>query len=289
MPGIVVPVGGEQLVFLRDEENLGVTSVLGSVTVEELPNLYRLGGIFYPPLKNNPTHGKRAFRVHGKFVGDDFIRVTKPTNTTVITLFAAVVPRRTIKVAFYFVKDVGVKDRNVRNKNGISTTRPQAAVDQWLEYMNTVYIPQTNLEFVKRPPKTISVNWEHGDKVEMKDELGGADWQKKWAAFINHPEKDLDADFHLFFVREVIGRKAEGSDFDLKAIVDKEPKDHPRHCLIEDDMSLNLGQVLAHEAGHHLEVEHDPFTKGALMHPEIQKSGMKIRFFDAIKMNEKAP
>ena len=196
-------------------------------------------------------------------------------------LFIRTLPRRTVSVAFHYVK---TDPKGAVAPFGVRTERVNSATEQaaWLHHMNRIYVRQANIEFTLKPAKDIDSNSVQGPDVDVSagsPELGA----------IIQPRTGVDstAKFRVFFV----GRIGNAVKDTVAVTVQGRPD-----CLCQDNLQgeeplttnpLKVAQVLAHEAGHSFNEEHDVKSSGLdLLMDEVSRNGERIPIEVAKRMND---
>ena len=200
-------------------------------------------------------------------------------------LFVRTFPLRTVSIAFHYVK---TDRQGAVAPAGVRTERVNSAAEQaaWLRHMNRIYLPQANIGFqIKGPARDIDSNGVQGPDVDVS--AGSKDGE---AMIQDRRGVDRTARFRVFFVGRI------GSAVDTIAAVLKPGQPD---CLCQDSLRdlkpntpesvtidpLKVAQVLAHEAGHSFNEEHDSSGPDLLM-DEVANNGERIPIEVAKRMND---
>jgi hypothetical protein len=167
---------------------------------------------------------------------------------------------------------------------GIASERPRTLASA-LAAINRIYTPQTNITFsvLSDSGRTLVVKGlvqrQEGTGVVLKGAERTDDWKQITAS------RNGDATFNVFFV----GKLFVVDFFPLRgtpvALTDTfgKPGFIARDCIVQDDLKgLDLGLVVAHEAGHAFG-EDDNAIAGDLMNAAVP--GEKISPATAVRMN----
>ena len=155
-----------------------------------------------------------------------------------------VLPKRTITIAFYLVSDTRS-----------STIRTAAETIPLIPRLNSIYLPQANIEFTSLGATPLRVKADLGEAVSYGDKgrkyivcrLSDAGGEFR-AHLMSAARK---ADLHVYFVWEM-----DAFD-DGRGALDGFTNGSGRHCIIRDDTgSIPLWLIVAHEIGHALGARH---------------------------------
>jgi len=156
----------------------------------------------------------------------------KRGSTTVCQMEAAVKSRKTVKVAFNFVRD----SANHR------TTRALASAGGWVNTINGILAPQTNVTCTRQSARWVTVNRDLGDEVR---------WQPRNAAQHDWPhviaQRDRAADVNIFLLWEYEQDADASTDIADAAALGG-------NIMFEDHAGTEVGETMAHEIGHCLGV-----------------------------------
>ncbi|MEM8665443.1 MAG: hypothetical protein AAGF49_15135, partial [Pseudomonadota bacterium] len=211
----MVPLNGTKLVYLLDGDHLTVVSQApGVCTVHEV----------MAPL----APGSRMFELHGHTKANTQIHA-KNGGTVVKRLDVSVKSKKTVNIAFHYVKD----------NAGHATTRSSADLQSNFDTAKAVYLDQINVELVK---KSVNSNYQVNQDLGAAVIWGasGAEWNAVVA------NRDNSADLNVFFVWEY-NTATEGTD-------DAEGGTLGGNSLVEDNIAYQMWNTLCHEIGHHLGV-----------------------------------
>jgi len=227
---------------------------IGLKLVSSKPDVIR---IEHPSTAGQPlnwaTQSPQFMRLRCARADDAEVHVLDGDGRAVARLRVAVRPKLTVRVAFLYVKN---------RFRRYSTKRDPGSEEQFLAKMNRIYEPQTNIFFTLLPGGTrrLSLSDRLGKEINAFD-----GYDDEWDAIVKH--RDPNARITFFMVREVehepergrnpkTGRRRRESD-----TVGGSATVGGTDSLIEDDLVTDVGNLLAHEAGHCLSVRHrDPIV-----------------------------
>ena len=200
-------------------------------------------------------------------------------------LFLRTFPLRTVSIAFHYVK---TDRQGAVAPAGVRTERVNSAAEraEWLRHMKRIYLPQTNIDFRIASAQNIDSNGVQAPDVDVS--AGSKDGDLIIQA---RGGVDGNAKLRVFFVGQ-IGSATE----DTIAVVLKPGQPD---CLCQDGLRmlnpetlepltidpLKVAQVLAHEAGHSFNEDHDSNGPDLLM-DEVAKNGERIPIEVAKRMND---
>jgi hypothetical protein len=152
---------------------------------------------------------------------------------------------------------------------GIKTTRTPADLDAILKTMNDIYRDQASMKFVNSGANpSLSIGGLGGGMPGVRINLNGS--TADTAAI---KARKADVLFNVFFVGSFIDvTNFSGVQSDLLAVTSKPPNDDKplRCCLCRDPQKgdppgIDVGETLAHEAGHALGEDDDTQDSDSLM------------------------
>jgi hypothetical protein len=139
MEWMMVPLGGTNLVCLSEGLGYSVAESAGRsrLTITEIPakGVWGAIGSFLRP-------DSRVFRIGSHARGETALEGKKGTLT--VPLKISVHPRRSFKVAFFFLQD-----KDAAGKVKARTAFTPSDADGWIEGLNEVFGPQANIWFEK--------------------------------------------------------------------------------------------------------------------------------------------
>lgn len=226
----MVPLNGFRYIALRDGAGLTVTVKNNSpiITVKEVP------------LNTVPTRNRvsvlstdRIFKITGKTKGTAHLEARSGTIVKV-ALEISVKTEKTVSLAFNFVKD----------NAGHSTRRTTAHSVNWISTLNWMYHGQTNIKFVAKSSRQVTVPKNLGSVVRFSSHLSGVavaehEWNDVTAL------GDSTADMNFFFVWEYEQDSNPNTDATDAAALDS-------NCIFEDRAGVQPVETLGHEIGHYL-------------------------------------
>jgi OmpA family len=223
------------------------------------------------------TQSPQFMRLRCGRVDDAEVHAVDGSGRAVARLRVAVRQRFTVRVTFLYVKN---------RFRRYSTHRVPGGEEQFLTKLNQIYEPQTNIRFALLPggARLLSLSDRLGREINVFE---GHD--EEWDAIVKH--RFPDARINFFMVREVehelergrnprTGRRRRESD-----TVGGSATVGGTDSLIEDDLVSDVGNVLAHEAGHCLSVRHnDPIVSTSEMLMYETAEGAFIPRVHALRM-----
>ena len=234
--GVIVPLGGDNVVILADGLALKVTSTLApSVQVEELtePLSHPIWSMLVSTgltIANLKAGSIRVFKIKGHAVaGLDKVKVhaTNPRTAKIeATLKITVLRRKVLKVS---IRPTLCLDERKNRVNFNAPVDPQKLLDR----MNAVWEPQANVSFQLASTNPVLI-----DGLSLVSRVANIKNPALLKSFTDN--KDPAADLTMFMVRQALDGKdvVNGVTNALAAI-----------ALISDNRSEN---TMAHEAGHFL-------------------------------------
>jgi hypothetical protein len=274
-PWQMVPMQGRKVVRLVDGAalTLGVLPDNGSVRATLLP-----GGmveIVSTRYESGSFEGVVVARDnHGSYRAQLQIRVTQQV---------------VISTAFFFIGDTATPASPGHRAAASHTTRRvmptsgtpaapgrrrarPADLDGWLRTMNSIFNPQANVWFAQETgsPRATTVPTNLGRTVNWTSYTAG-DWH---AVLSSVP---TSARFNVFLVWDYQTSGQRG---------DQDAATHPggRHCFLEDNAGRDVGESLAHEAGHALGLDHPGHHRQHLMFPTTDVRGRKLTKADIVAL-----
>jgi hypothetical protein len=235
--GIIVPLGGSNVVILADGSAHKVTSTVGrAVQVDEITNphthpVWSMLVAVTLSVEKLKAGAIRVFNIVGNSpVGIDvaMVQATNTRTTRVEAMLKVLVLRQLlIKIS---IRPVQVLDDQ---KKVVNFTEAPTDAQNLLDQMNSIWEPQANIVFTlgRTDPALI-------DGLLAKSQ--GADIQNPTMSASFQSQKDRAADLTVFLVRRA---------FDGKDRVSGVTNAKEGFALIGDDRSTT---TLAHEAGHFL-------------------------------------
>lgn len=211
----------------------------------------------------------RTISINGLATGTAFIEA-RSGSTVRARLEVSVKSSKVIRTAFNFVSDNATPHHHF-------TRRSYSEVDGMLKTMNAIYYPQTNILFNKHVVRDVRVPGNLGRTVIDPSLLssppaGGNEWAAVTAL------GDATADFNVFFVWSLEKARKSGDEDAVTEL-------GGRNCLFEDRAGRDVGETLAHEAGHFLGVNDVNGHQRWLMHRYTDIRGRKIPRAHADIMN----
>jgi hypothetical protein len=202
------------------------------------------------------TEQVQVFQIKGHLPGTTEIRVVDRQRLPHAKLAVSVLPTLKVSCAFHYV----------RNHNYGTSTQIRHRGDEvdFVDELNGIWRPQANIEFVQVPGNRSEPDLEMHDKVGNVDMGNVIDTDAKFNAIGSDRNRDPNAQFNVFFVREV---NMPGKSGDSADAITRVPSGD---CFFEDNIGSEGEQTcIAHEAGHCLTLKHDkpiPTTNQMLMH-----------------------
>jgi peptidoglycan hydrolase-like protein with peptidoglycan-binding domain len=235
-PWQMVPLGGSKIVRVL---NAGpVTSVTSNNT--NIARVLFLGS---------------AVQIFGIAHGTTLIKLRDASGRVLARLDVSVKRKKTVRTSFFFVADSA----------GNATVRTTAEVDPAITGMNAIWLPQANVEFVKKSvTNPLTFTQDFGTEVRFTAHLPSTGpnavpiSEHEWDIVV--ARRDLAADFNVFFVTDYEDDVNPGDNADAGTIA------RQKSCLCDDDLTGHgLDLVLAHEAGHNMGLDHDTVSPANLM------------------------
>ena len=170
----MVPLDGEKIVYLENAAGMSVQIL--NAKVAQVSEETTTANVQRPQ--------KRVFKLTGKSHGTTLLEVRKD-NVLKTSLEIDVKKPKSFGLAFNFVTD----------KTGRTTVKNPSNVPEWLEALNEIYQPQTNVSFIHRRTKIVPINNNLGSEIDSID-ANFSGWE--WDVIVK--ERDVSADINLFFV-----------------------------------------------------------------------------------------
>jgi hypothetical protein len=256
LDGQMVPVGGLKVVRLLGGDGLTITSTH--------PAIATVAAAYGPVLKP-----MRLFHITGVAAGTAFLEAKNSAGIVEARLELAVKAKKTVKVAFNFLTDT----------SGHSTVRRHGSVDGWIATMNTIFLPQVNVELVKHSVRDVQVNANLGSVVRFSSHLRRVPVaEHEWDTVV--AKRDTSADFNIFFVWQYEQDRSPRTD-------NTQAGTSGSNCLFQDTGMRDIPENLAHETGHFLGAD-DTYASSkrrTLMYGYTDVRGRKIPKADANLMN----
>ncbi len=220
----MVPLSGEKKVYLANAEGMTVSAIDSKIIqISEIAEN-----------SNALPHKKRLFSIRGNSYGTTFVEVRK-NNLLMTKLEVAVKKPKIVSLAFNFVSD----------KTGRKTKKLLCDVQDWLDGLNEIYEPQTNVSFIRRSTNTIKIENNLGPEIDFTDAKGSS-----WESDTIIRKGDESADINLFFIWKIVDRW-EGEAYFPKGKTSMSTSS----CFVGDAFFRNDENeiiVMAHEIGHAL-------------------------------------
>jgi hypothetical protein len=249
---MMVPHGGYNLVLLADAKDMSVHPSNGRIDLTEV-NSGATSGVsdatakikkdkgdpakLLEAVKLTSNRGARLFMVRGPTEGDATITV-KNGKTNKTTLSVSVMKPKSFKLSFHFLSHV---DPSTKVETPLTRWKTDRA-DHWLTVMNDIWLPQTNIAFVKEKAKSVPLDKEWQSIPHYERDGSETDIFKLVVS-----KKDPDADTTIFLIKDF--RNAAN-------LRDSGPNGRHigKHKVIfcDDIVKEEQGITLAHEVGHAL-------------------------------------
>jgi len=211
----------------------------------------------------------RLFHITGVKKGTAFLEAKDAGGTVRSRLELSVKDKKPVKVTFNFVFDSA----------GHKTVRAHSSVDGWVSTMNSIFLPQVNVEIIKHNVRNVSVGADLGRVVRFSSHLPKvAAAQHEWDDVI--AKRDGTADFNFFFVWQYEQDASPLSDNTQAGTMAGD-------CLFQDTGMKDVAENLAHETGHFLGASdtYASHKRQTLMYGYTDVRGRKILKVEANLMN----
>lgn len=196
---------------------------------------------------NNPTIARTLFlggavQIFGLVRGTTLLKLRDASGRVLARLDVSVKRKRIVRTSFFFVHD------NAGNQTG----RTAAEVDGIITAVNDVWLPQANVEMVRKlVTDPLPFDRDFGTEVRFTAHLPRSGpnavpiAEHEWDIVVGR--RDRGADFNVFFVNEYEDNVDPGDRPAAGTLASD------RSCLMEDnDGRIDDGVALAHEMGHNL-------------------------------------
>jgi hypothetical protein len=283
VPGMVVPLGGRNYVRLRDGQGLVLEYDGKALAVRELQSKQRRGAIEAiakeakrhddPTIEKAEDEAERERELLSQLSasGDRLFAVSDRRKRRGLRPIRALDPRSKLEqakmqvsvhepmkltLAFNFVKD---------GEGNKLTTRNTSQVKQWLEVLNGIFAPQTNIGLVATVNREIVVP---GLAAPVTD----TNWP------VVSKVRSTQAQLNIFLVGKWL---SQGTHDDPNGSYFRDTKD----AVVDDRATVQLMlQTLSHEIGHHLGGADYSGQPELLMNPS-PRGGSRITHQQALNWN----
>ena len=267
---LMVALGKEKSVWLTDGDGLTVTSLfpgIASVAVEENQNA--------PSMPS-----KRRLIVKGNMPGRTFIDVKDKTRL-IKRLEVSVKTPITLKISFHYVSDSAGHTTD-RNPNDLTAT---------IEVLNSIFTPQTNINFVEKARFFLNLKKDLGIGVNYNVDYVKGGYLKGHEFDLVTSKRDNSAHINIFFVWQnefvsiykkgqkpvtetgsALGYSVGGRDIMIQnwdGLVDDNGDG-----ILDNTPIWQNGRVLAHEVGHVLGI--GDITKMKKIFNPVSKTTEKV-------------
>ena len=194
------------------------------------------------------TSDDEVIRIQGKLPGKTFIDLSDDNGNVAATLEVSVARKLVVKAAFHFVRH-----------STVGTTRRVGQEQTWIREINEIYLPQANIEFQSIVARELPLTANFGKEVNEGKALPGGG-KLEWDEIVDN--RTAGARFNIFFVKELEVGESDDPDDNCDALATIGGVD----CIFEDDAGTDIGETIAHEAGHSLGCRHNsPVTSSIAM------------------------
>jgi hypothetical protein len=229
-PWVVVPVGGTNSAAKADiEPNAAATHVSFASAVPATATV----------APQQAAADNQVLTVTGVAAGTTTVDA-EVDHTPAEKLNVVVKNRKTVRVSFHFVADTktsGPGIDHVTSRRG-TVAEENTFADALIAKMNSIWMPQANVVFEKKLVQDVQVPSNLGDKVETPGNAIGPEFLAVTAL------GDAGADWNIFFVWQLSVTGINATEVDGATITGG------RDTLYEDDGGSDVGESMAHEAGH---------------------------------------
>ncbi len=221
----MVPMNETRYVLLRDGKGLAVSSSKPAALV-----VTEIAATSLPAGQKDPIMaGDRIFKLVGRQWDIAFVQARTGAGALAASLECDIKNRRSVTVAFNFVRDTG----------GHSTNRAPAASVQWLRVINGIFNGQANVFFRQTVSRWVAMTENLGATVRWSTIASEHEWDKVVA------RRDNNADMNFFLVWNY----EQGA---LNVVDGTDAGTLGGNCIFEDGAGNQIGETMAHELGHFL-------------------------------------